>query len=155
MFHGSGHNHRQCIRHIVAEAERHCAANGSLLTPQRRRVLEIVAASHQAIGAYEVLERMVDENGKRPAPMTVYRALDFLMEQGIVHKIESRNAFIACSCPEREHEGAQFLICEGCGEVAELNDGTLDRAIAKGASHVGFTVSSPVVEINGLCPNCR
>lgn len=152
-FPGSDHNHAHCVAAILADAEDVCAGRKVRLTLQRRRVLEIVAESHCAIGAYEILEHLT-VGGKRPAPVTVYRALDFLMEHGLVHRLASLNAYIACPHPGARH-GAQFLICKRCGTIGELSNATVQRAIAGAASDVGFTVSAPVVEVAGLCLNCR
>ena len=111
-----------------------------------------MAQSHQAAGAYEIIERMA-ANGPRPAPITVYRALDFLLAHGLVHKIESRNAFIACS---HAHEGepAALLICEGCGIVAELDSPDIFSGLARQAAAQGFRPARTVVEIAGRCSHC-
>ena len=90
-----GHDHERCASDAIAHAEAICAARKERLTPIRRRVLEALLASHQPLGAYELIDRLA-VRGARPAPITIYRALDFLREQGLVHRIESRNAFIAC-----------------------------------------------------------
>jgi len=136
----------------VKRAERICARRGSKLTAQRRDVLDCVAQSHQAAGAYEIIERMA-VTGPRPAPITVYRALDFLLAHGLVHKIESRNAFIACS---HAHEGepAALLICEACGIVAELDSPDTFAALGQQAAAQGFKAERTVVEISGRCGHC-
>ena len=152
-FPQSDHDHGHCVAGILADAEDACRSRKVRLTPQRRQVLEIVAESHAAIGAYEVMARLATD-GKRPAPITVYRALDFLMRQGLVHRLASLNAYIACPRAGSRH-GAQFLICKRCGAIGELNDESVDRAIAGAASDVGFSVSAPMVEVAGLCVNCR
>jgi len=152
-FPESNHDHAHCVAVILADAEDVCRGRKVRLTSQRRRVLEIVAESHTAIGAYDVMDRLATD-GKRPAPITVYRALDFLMEQGLVHRLASLNAYIACPHPGARH-GAQFLICKRCGAIGELSNDLVHRAIAGAASDVGFSVSAPVVEVAGLCLNCR
>ncbi len=152
-FPQSDHDHDHCVVAILAHAEDVCRRKKVRLTPQRRQVLEIVAESHAAVGAYEIMDRLTTD-GKRPAPITVYRALDFLITQGLVHRLASLNAFIACPRAGSRH-GAQFLICKRCGNIGELNDHSVDRAIAGAASDVGFSVSAPVVEVAGLCMNCR
>ena len=146
------HNHNNCTADLVKRAERICERRGSRLTAQRRDVLDCVAQSHQAAGAYEIIERMA-ANGPRPAPITVYRALDFLLAHGLVHKIESRNAFIACS---HAHEGepAALLICEGCGIVAELDAPETFSVLARQAAAQGFKAERMVVEIAGRCSLC-
>lgn len=146
------HNHATCTAELLSRAERTCERRGSKLTGQRREVLNCVAQSHQAVGAYDVIERMA-AHGPRPAPITVYRALDFLLAHGLVHKIESRNAFVACS---HAHDGepAAMLICESCGLVAELDAPGIFadlQALAKGQ---GFTQHRTVIELSGLCETC-
>ncbi|TVR96823.1 MAG: transcriptional repressor [Rhodospirillales bacterium] len=150
---GADHDHQRCRDHVLSEAERRCAERQVRLTPQRRRVLEVIADRHGAIGAYEIIARL-GEGRSRPAPISVYRALDFLMAQGLVHRLASLNAFIACSGPDRAH-GAQFLICRGCGVIGELNDASVEAAIGRAAAAAGFAVAAPLVEVTGLCRSCR
>ena len=146
------HDHQNCTAELLARAERTCERRGSRLTGQRRDVLNCVAESHSAVGAYDIIERMAG-HGPRPAPITVYRALDFLEAHGLVHKIESRNAFIACSHP---HEGkpAAMLVCEKCGLVAELDAPEMFEALQSAAKSQGFAVHRSVVELTGLCAAC-
>ena len=146
------HDHANCTADLIARAERTCARRGSKLTGQRRDVLACVAQSHAAAGAYDVIERMA-ERGVRPAPITVYRALDFLQAHGLVHKIESRNAFVACS---RAHEGrpAALLICESCGTVAELDAPDIFARIAQAAETQDFHAARTVIEMSGTCGPC-
>ena len=92
------HDHSRCVSHALAEAEAICARQGLRLTALRKRVLELVWASHKPLGAYDILGVLSDEDGRRAAPPTVYRALDFLLENGLVHRIASLNAFVGCSC---------------------------------------------------------
>ena len=156
------HDHDACVSAALAAAERRCAARRARLTPLRRRVLELVWRSHRPVGAYAILEALAaqrDDGGPaavpaRPAPPTVYRALDFLLEHGLIHRIESHNAFIGCAAPTHRH-GAQFLICTGCGIAAELDNPALDRAMQAAARRLGFTVAHATVEAAGLCSTCR
>lgn len=152
-FPAADHDHAHCVDAILADAERVCAARKARLTAGRRRVLEIVAASHVAIGAYDIIDRLA-EGGRRPAPITVYRALDFLIQHGLVHRLASLNAYVACPHAGDRH-GAQFLICRHCGTIGELASAGVDRAIAEAASEAGFAVAVPVVEVEGLCAHCR
>lgn len=152
-FPTAGHDHGGCVRALLARAERRCAEGKVRLTPQRRRVLEIVASGHTALGAYDILGQMRG-GGRLPAPAAVYRALDFLLQQGLIHRVESRNAYVACLAGDERHR-AQFLVCEGCGRVAELNSPLIEGAISTGAAAADFTVITPVVEISGLCHACR
>lgn len=146
------HDHHACTRNIVAHAEQVCARSGARLTEQRRDVLVCVAESHQAVGAYEIIERMAS-HGPRPAPITVYRALEFLQGQNLVHKIESRNAYVACA---EHHDGAPaaLLICETCGNVSEVLDRGAAAGIIDAARAQGFTVKHSVVELSGTCAHC-
>jgi Fur family zinc uptake transcriptional regulator len=146
------HNHAKCTSDLLTRAERTCERRGSRLTGQRRDVLNCVAQSHSAVGAYDIIERMAGR-GPRPAPITVYRALDFLEAHGLVHKIESRNAFVACTHP---HDGqpAAMLVCERCGLVAELDAPDVFEALEGSAAARGFTLRRSVVELTGLCRQC-
>lgn len=147
------HNHARCTAELLSRAERTCERRGSRLTGQRRDVLNCVARSHAAVGAYDIIDRMA-ERGSRPAPITVYRALDFLLAHGLVHKIESRNAFVACS---HAHEGepAALLICEQCGTVAELDAPGVFAGLRDMAAAQGFAEQRTVIEMSGICAACR
>lgn len=149
----SGHDHTRCLAGLMAHVDRLCAETGVRLTAQRRRVLEIVAGSHAAVGAYDILARM-NETGRPVAPIAVYRALDFLLRNGLVHRMESLNAYVVCNRAGERHR-AQFLICRRCHCVAELTSPSIDIAIAAGAEAAAFEVTEPVIEIGGLCPGCR
>ena len=118
VFPAPGHDHDRCASDAMAHAEAICEARAERLTPIRHSVLEALLASHQPLGAYELIDRLAEAGG-RPAPITIYRALDFLREQGLVHRIESRNAFIACVRPHDSGDPVVFLICEKCGAVGE------------------------------------
>lgn len=147
------HDHAACVAQALDRADSHCRAHGARLTDIRRRVLELVWGSHQPVGAYALLD-MLAKDGPRAAPPTVYRALEFLQQHGLVHRIALLNAFVGCSHPGHDHAG-QFLLCSGCGAAAELEDDTIDRAVIATAARLGFTVSRQSVEIEGLCPTCR
>jgi len=152
-FLARGHDHRSCIEQAMTEAAALCAERGARLTELRRRVLEILWRSHRPLGAYEILQVLSGE-GRSSAPPTVYRALDFLLDNGLVHRITSRNAFVGCNRPGHSAAG-QFLICEACGAAAEVNDARLEQAIGSTAESAGFAASDHTVEISGRCPNCR
>jgi Fur family zinc uptake transcriptional regulator len=137
---------------VLKRAEQLCAQRGARLTDQRRRVLELVCASERPLSAYEILDRL-RETVRNPAPPTVYRALDFLLEQGLIHKLESLHAFVGCSHPEHPH-ASQFLICAECGEVNELEDPSVIRSLQSAARGTGFQTSKPVVELLGTCAEC-
>ena len=147
------HDHAHCVSAALARAEALCAARGARLTAVRRRVLELVWASHRPRGAYDILDHL-GEAGKQAAPLTVYRALEFLVGQGLVHRIESLNAFVGCAAPDASHSG-QFLVCDGCGIACELNDPAVAAAVAGCAVSRGFRVTRPTIEVHGLCPSCQ
>jgi Fur family zinc uptake transcriptional regulator len=138
----------------MAHAEALCAERGERLTPMRRRVLEILAASHKPLGAYEIMDR-VALKGPRPAPITIYRALDFLRLNGLVHRIESRNAFVACGRNHGSDALVAFLICERCGAVGEAPAAAVGQSLAGAARAAGFTPNLSVIEITGTCSHCR
>jgi Fur family zinc uptake transcriptional regulator len=147
------HDHKNCLQNAVTQAETLCAERGVRLTGIRRKVLELVWSSHRAIKAYEVLERLGKDDGAQ-APITVYRALDFLQEQGLVHKIESLNGFVGCSHPVDRHD-CQFFICDDCGDVAEACNAEIAKQIKRGAEAAGFAPSRHLLEIHGTCAACR
>ena len=146
------HDHSRCVETAMSFAIAICAERGVRLTPIRRRVLELVWTSHKPIGAYEILDQLAAGRG-RTAPPTVYRALDFLTEQRLVHRIDTLNAFVGCGSPVRAHK-AYFLICRQCGNAAELVDEGLDNALAQVAEQAVFEVRSETVELAGICARC-
>lgn len=159
-FPSPDHDHGRCLDEALSAAERLCAERGVRITPARRRVLELVWQRHAPIGAYDILselQRDADKSGKsgtKIAPPTVYRALEFLMEQGLVHKVESQNAYIGCSHPEAGHD-CGFLICRSCGAALEVKDEELSKRLAALAGRHGFAVEDSTIEIKGLCPACQ
>ncbi len=147
------HDHAHCQAAALDRAEAICAAHGARLTPLRRRVLEIVWSSHRPMGAYAILEKLSALSGPA-APPTVYRALDFLLAQGLIHKLESLDAFIGCDRPDDGH-ASQFLICSQCKDAREIADSGIDRALRDSAAAAGFSLSRSTIELLGLCPACR
>lgn len=152
-FAGTGHDHERCVAGALANAARICAERGARLTPLRRRVLELIWDSHAPVGAYDLLKRLAAAAGPT-APPTVYRALDFLLAHGLVHRIESLNAYVGCVHPDGGH-GGQFLICAACGAAAEVHDPRVDAAIVRRAEELGFAVHRRTIEVEGLCGPCR
>lgn len=146
------HDHNACMAATLQSAEALARARGEKLTKLRRRVLEIVLESHAPMGAYDVLAKLA-RDGAKPAPPTVYRALDFLRAQGLVHRIDSRNAFAACFAPGTAHR-SHFLLCRACGRAAEIDDHALDAALEGAARRAGLTVTRETVEITGVCTEC-
>ena len=153
-FPSPDHDHGRCASDGISHAEAICAARKERLTPIRRRVLEALLASHQPLGAYELIDRLA-ARGARPAPITIYRALDFLREQGLVHRIESRNAFIACVHNHDSGDPVVFLICEKCGAVGEAASAAVADTIKSASRAAGFTPKTPVIEISGICAHCK
>lgn len=147
------HSHSRCVNEAIALAETVCAERGLRLTKLRRRVLELVWGSHEPVKAYDLLDKLRDEH-QAAAPPTVYRALDFLLQEGLIHRIESLNAYLGCGKPSEQHSG-QFLICLECGHVAELDDHTVSSVLADKASTLGFSVEHAIIELAGRCQSCR
>lgn len=137
----------------LARADAFAAENGLALTPLRRQVYALVASAGRPIGAYDLLAALEPERGRVP-PTTVYRALDFLVEHGFVHRIESRNAFVACCEIGKPHQ-SQFLICERCGETVEIPGEELAERLSATPPAHGFEVHKQVVELSGLCGECK
>ena len=152
-FSHSSHDHKSCAETALAAASAICTKRGARLTPLRRRVLELIWRGHAPVGAYDLL-RALAKTQPGAAPPTVYRALDFLLAHGLVHRIESLNAFVGCAHPQQAH-GGQFLICSDCGAAAEVHDPRVDAAIGRRAAELGFTVSRKMVEVQGLCAPCK
>jgi Fur family zinc uptake transcriptional regulator len=154
VFHPPGHDHERCTADALKHAEALCAQRAQRLTPIRRQVLEVLLGSHNPLGAYEIMDRAAAAGG-RPAPITIYRALDFLREQGLVHRIESRNAFVACVSNHASGDLVVFLICEHCGAVGEAASEPVAVQLKAAARAAGFTPKTPVIEISGVCSHCR
>jgi Fur family transcriptional regulator, zinc uptake regulator len=154
IFPTPDHDHDRCLSNAMAIAETQCAERGQRLTEFRREVLAALLATHQPLGAYEIMER-VTPGRPRPAPITVYRALEFLRENGLIHRIESRNAFIACVHTHSSGTPVVFLLCENCGVVGEVGSPKLAAAIKSAAESAGFIPKSPVIEIGGSCLHCK
>lgn len=146
------HDHSACIDNAIEEAERLCAERGSRLTKLRKQVLTMIWQEHKAVKAYDLLDQLAKEGGSAKPP-TVYRALDFLMEEGLVHKIESLNAYIGCPHPADGHV-SQFLICDSCENIEELASASLDKAVQSAAAQAKFNVKKQTMELHGTCDRC-
>ena len=156
-FHPARHNHRHCVATALARAEAVCRRRGLRFTRIRRRVLELIWGSHRPATAYALLAQLRREK-HNAAPPTVYRALDFLLEHRLAHKIESLNAYIGCAHSTTHARGGhsgQFLICERCQQVAELDDPELRRMIERKAARAGLVAARHTIEISGRCARCR
>ncbi len=154
VFPKPGHNHARCASEALRKAEAVCTARKTRLTDIRRQVLELIWQSHVPVGAYEILSQL-NAGGGRTAPIAVYRALEFLMDNGLVHRLASLNAYIGCAHMGDDHHAAQFLICRTCGTTAELESAPLKRALTHAVAERGFSIDSQIVEISGVCPHCR
>jgi Fur family zinc uptake transcriptional regulator len=141
------------IAEALRQAEEICARRGARLTPLRRRVLELLLASPAPAKAYDLLAELGGP-GAAAKPPTVYRSLDFLMEMGLAHRVESLNAYVACGHRGHGHAAA-FLICEQCGAAAELHAPEGARALAGEAGAAGFALRTAVIEMRGVCAACR
>lgn len=153
-FPAPDHDHDRCAAEAISHAEQVCALRAQKFTPIRRRVLQALLSSHRPLGAYEVIDALAGSM-PRPAPITVYRALDFLMANGLVHRIESRNAYLACA---QDHDNAAmvaFLICDRCGAVGEIPAASLAQGLGAAARASGFVPKLSVVEITGTCRHCQ
>lgn len=146
------HDHSACVAQTLAAAEARCTADGLRFTPVRRKVLEILAQDHRALGAYAILDRL-RESGFGSQPPVAYRALDFLVSNGLAHKIERLNAFIACAHPSEQHAPA-FMICRLCDAVAETHSSLARGTLGDAARATGFQIERTVVEAEGVCPKC-
>ena len=153
-FPAPDHDHGRCTADAMRHAELVCEKRTQKFTSIRRQVLEALLSSHRPLGAYEVIDELA-KSMPRPAPITVYRALDFLMDNGLVHRIESRNAYLACA---HDHDAAAmvaFLICEHCGSVGEIPAAPVAQSLNAAARSSGFTPKLSVVEITGTCAHCQ
>jgi Fur family transcriptional regulator, zinc uptake regulator len=153
IFPAPDRDHERCASAAIAHAEAQCAARAQRLTAMRRQVLETLLASHRPLSAYEIMDQLRQRSG--PAPITIYRALDFLRENGLVHRIETRNAFVACVHDHGGDDLVIFLICERCGAVGEAPGGSAAEALKASSRAAGFLPKSPVIEIAGICSHCR
>jgi len=146
------HNHQVCMAQALQSAETICMEKGMRLTSIRRRILELICASHKAVGAYELLDLFHKEDPKAK-PVTIYRALDFLMDAGLVHKIESLNAFIGCLQAETEHQTV-ILICDHCKNAYELDATSVYQSLFAISKKIQFAPTSLTIELHGLCCSC-
>jgi Fur family zinc uptake transcriptional regulator len=140
------------LAQVLRRADQLCQKRGARLTAQRRTVLELLCASDRPLSAYAILDLMRAATGN-PAPPTVYRALEFLLDQGLAHKLESLHAFVGCSHPDRPH-ASQFLICGDCGEVNEIENDAIAKGLHSAEKAARFKTERPVIELLGTCAQC-
>jgi len=153
-FPAPDHDHGRCTADGIAHAMRICEARAQKFTPIRRQVLEALLSSHRPLGAYEVIDTLA-QSMARPAPITVYRALDFLMANGLVHRIESRNAYLACAHNHDSGAVVAFLMRDTCGAAGEVPTAAMAQVLTAAAKKAGFRPSMSVIEITGTCSHCR
>ncbi len=152
--HGADPHHHAHDFDVVARAEDLCRARDLQFTRLRRDVLETVAAAQGPLGAYDIAERL-SVPGRRVAAVSVYRALDFLTELGLVHRIASRNAFVSCAHEHGAGEGLVFLICRTCGGIGETTAPEFEAGLDRALDRAGFKPASRIVEVEGECGACR
>lgn len=149
------HDHRRCATDALGHAETISRREGLRFTKQRRAVLQALLASHVPASAYDVIDRLA-ENGRRLAPISVYRALDFLVDNRFAHRIESKSAYVACDRgAECSPEATLFLICDNCGAAGEASSEELGRIVADETRNRAFLPRLRVLEIRGLCARCQ
>ena len=146
------HRHSKCVKDALKRAENACSKHGSRLTPIRKRVLELIWQSHKPIKAYDLLAQLSTE-GHIEKPPTVYRALQFLIDNHLIHRIESSNGYIGCEF-EHDEMDSKFLVCDRCHEVEELCEPRLNKTLSETSRKQGFIPNQTNVEIHGICANC-
>ena len=147
------HHHVHDADAFVREVEQACRERELRLTPLRRDVLELVAQAGKPVKAYDLLEQLQARHAN-PAPPTVYRSLDFLLEQGFIHKLESINAFVSCFHPGEDHQ-VPFLICDKCKNAIEVCDEQVADLITRQARSLGFRAQAQILEVHGVCRDCQ
>ena len=150
-----GHNHSPCLKRALDRAQQAFETKGLRLTDLRRRVFEEIAGSHHAVGAYDILDRLSKQGGSRLAPISVYRAIDALLSAGVIHRLESKNAFFACHSTHMSERDQLILACEQCGRVAEVTAEPVFEAIVRAAGDARFTPVRTVAEVTGRCADCQ
>ncbi|MEM6638677.1 MAG: Fur family transcriptional regulator [Pseudomonadota bacterium] len=131
-----------------------CAERGARLTPSRLAAYTELVNSDQPLTAYELVARLEDRKGKKVAPLTVYRHLDFLIGVGLVHRLESKQSYLPCSLGEHSHD-SPYLLCSSCGKVDELDASRVTQLLSSLAEERAFTLASSVIELSGVCADCE
>ncbi len=148
----ASHDHQQCVHKALKTAEQLCLERGVQLTSIRHQVLALIWESHKAVKAYDLLDKIKPlQHAAKPA--TIYRALDFLIEQGLIHRVESLNAFVGCRCSDHQHEQL-LLICKLCHEVEERTAQHVMQVLNEEFKQAGFSAHSKAIEIHGVCAKC-
>lgn len=147
------HDHRRCINAALAYAKDLCETENLRLTPTRESVLRLLWQSHRPLGAYQLQDQLAKIAGKPIAPPTIYRAVEFLLKVGLIHRIASLNAYIGCPFPNSDHSNL-FMICNSCGSVAEVALSSINGLLNRACEKTNFTLQDQSLELFGLCPNC-
>ena len=147
------HDHKRCINAALHIANDLCAEKNLRMTPTRESVLRLLWQSHKPLGAYQVKEQLAELLNKHIAPPTVYRAIEFLLQLGLIHRIPSQNAYVGCPFPNSEHSNL-FMICNQCGSAAEIADNSINSMLQRASDKVNFILQSQCLELFGLCPQC-
>jgi Fur family zinc uptake transcriptional regulator len=138
---------------MLADAEASCRLRGGRLTRGRRLVLDFLLQAARPLTAYEVMDRL-RLAGAQATPASAYRSLEFLLEHGLAHRLETTRAYVACGHPDHPHAG-QFLICRQCGTVVETEDERVAEAAEQLGHRLGFAVDQRMVELTGVCGPCQ
>jgi len=148
------HNHDKCLKAALSQARDRCTRSSARLTPIRESVLTLIWDSHKPVGAYQIVDQLPLLTGKNIQAPSVYRAIDFLLELGLIHRIPSLNAYMGCPFPGSEHSDL-FLICRLCGAAAEVGDEAINAMIGDTIKKIGFRREGQVIELSGVCPSCQ
>ncbi len=149
------HHHVHDAKAFVRAVEKACGERGLRLTPIRARVLGLIAEAGRPVKAYDLLDMVRSGEGAgADAPPTIYRALDFLLANGFIHKLQSVNAFVACHHPNSDQHSVPFLICDSCHNAVELEDMQVVAALDERARALGFVPQAQTLEVHGLCAEC-
>ena len=145
-------SHKSCIKKALIEAKIICDQRGVKLTKLRETVLKLIWKNHSYVKAYDLLEdlKKIDSSAKPP---TIYRSLEFLLENGFIHKIQSLNAFVGCSHPN-EHNKCYFLICKECQNIEECHSENINEFVQSTSSNNNFSPNQVTLEISGVCQEC-
>ncbi len=153
-FPARDHDHGVCMDGALVRAKSRCIEKGIKWTALREQVFRHVTTNHKPVSAYDLIESLARE-GKRLAPVSIYRILDVLQEAGIVHRLESRNAFFACMSGHESTRQTVTFVCEGCERVTEIEAPAAYRAIGEASEAARFYPRSTIVEVSGTCAECR
>ena len=147
------HDHGRCINAAMTRAHDLCIEQNARMTTTRESVLRLLWQSHRPLGAYQLQDQLAELLNKPIAPPTVYRAIEFLLQLGLIHRLPSLNAYIGCPFPNSEHSNL-FLICTECGSASEMAHATINNTLQSAGAKVNFILQSQSLELFGLCPQC-